>query len=688
MTVTSAAGLDDLILHPESGVYVLPEAGTAVAYLDGAERYLLEALSSSADVGVFSPELRTKVKDWASLYHLTPYRSTIMDALGFANTSARVLELGAGCGAVTRWLGEHFDSVDAVEGSLARARVARERCRDLESVRVAAANFFDLDFGGAYDIATLIGVLEYSHLYHPEYPHDPARAAASNLELVRSSLTDDGLLVIAIENKFGLKYWSGNHEDHSSRRYDGLEGYPTGTSAVTFSAVELERLIAAAGFSGCDFYLPFPDYKLASTIIDASAADPSIYPANWIETPFPDRAGPQQVSPFNEALALRELVPGGLLRDLANSFLILAYNGDREQVRERLGIESGWAVRRYSLDRQPAFCKRASLERTAAGELVVRNTAAAPGSEQPAARLPLTQTFSDQPFHPGHQIQFLLHEAAATGSLHANLPALVEQMSAFLLDNYAAGQTDAFAVPLLRGDALDVTWSNVVAAPETGLWRSTGSECSFSGLLPLDFVLWRGLHRVLDRHRRLLTGSGTESPAQYASALVSSLFPADTAARSALFQELERFVERAAGADPAGHDDLELSLGVQELVSLVQEPCTFQVLAFAKELVEQPALLSTYATAFGAGDRVTLIAYAPDADVDAIAPALQAALTKVGCDSDVMLLAIDREAAAEQRILETTQALLSLEPAAEPFAEMRRFSAGDGESLRALVFSA
>ena len=110
------------------------------------------------------------------------------------------------------------------------------RSEALESVRVAAANFFDLDFAGAYDIATLIGVLEYSHLYHPEYPHDPARAAASNLELVRKSLTDDGMLVIAIENKFGLKYCSGNHEDHSARRYDGLEGYPTGTSAVTFSA--------------------------------------------------------------------------------------------------------------------------------------------------------------------------------------------------------------------------------------------------------------------------------------------------------------------------------------------------------------------------------------------------------------------------------------------------------------------
>ncbi len=685
---TSTSGLDDLVLYQDSGVYVLPEAGTAVSYLDGAERYLLEALMSASDVGVFSPDLRARVRDWASLYHLTPYRATIMDALGFANTSARVLELGAGCGAVTRWLGEHFDSVDAVEGSLARARVARERCRDLKSVRVVAANFFDLDFGRAYDIATLIGVLEYSHLYHPEYPHDPARAAASNLELVRNSLTDDGLLVLAIENKFGLKYWSGNHEDHSARRYDGLEGYPTGTSAVTFSAAELDRLIAAAGFSGCDFYLPFPDYKLASTIVDATAADPSTYPANWIETPFPDRAGAQHTSPFNEALTLRELVPSGLLRDLANSFLILAYNGDRERVRERLGVEGGWAVRHYSLDRRPAFCKRASLERTPTGALVVRNAAAAPGSEQLPAGLPLTQRLAEQEFRPGHQIQFALHEAAATGRLHDRLPVLLEQLRVFLLDNYGTGQADADAVPLLRSEALDVTWSTVVTDPDTGAWRSTDPEWSFGGLLPVDFVLWRGLLHVFARHRRLLAGSGTDSPEEYALSAVSSLFPTAAEGRSVLYHELERFVQRAKGADPADRATLEPGRYVESLVALAQAPRSFQVLAFAAELVEQPELLSTYAAAFGAGDPVRLIAYAPDADVNAIASELQATITKVGCDPDVMLVAVRREAAAEQRLAESTQALLSGRAAAEPFAGMPRFSAGDGERLRVLAFSA
>ena len=153
------------------------------------------------------------------------------------------------------------------------------------------------------------------------------------------------------------------------RRFEGIEGYPSPSSAVTWSARELEALVLAAGFTAADFYLPFPDYKLARTVFDAALAGESTYPANWVETPFPDRAGAQARAPFNESLALREVVRGGLLRDLANSFLVLAYNGDRDAVRERLGIDGGWIARHYSLDRRPAFCKRTSLE----GD-IVRNT--------------------------------------------------------------------------------------------------------------------------------------------------------------------------------------------------------------------------------------------------------------------------------------------------------------------------
>ena len=681
--------LDDLVLHEESGVFVPPREGTAATYHDGAERYLLDALRKTSDLSLFSPELRSRVHDWASLYHLTPYRATILDALGLTARRARVLELGAGCGAVTRWLGEHFERVDAVEGSLARAQVARERCRDLPGVRVTAANFFDLDFAGTFDVATLIGVLEYSHLYHPDHRADPAQAALSNLELVRGSLREDGLLVIAIENRLGLKYLSGCHEDHAGRRFEGVEGYPGRSSAVTFSAAELERLVLAAGFSGLDFYLAFPDYKLARTVLDAAATDTSVYPANWVETPFPDRAGPQREAPFNESLVLREIVSAGLLRDLSNSFVVLAYGGERDRVRASLGIDEGWVARHYSLDRRPAFCKRTSLERTAAGELIVRNTHVAPDVQPDDPALALVQKLEDEPFRPGHQALFELLEYSAAGCLRDRLQTLLAKMRDFLSAGFGAGRNDSAGLPLLRGDALDVTWWNIVVDPQSSAWHAIDGEWRFAGLLPVDYVLWRGLYHAGARHRELLAGVGTEQPEQFALAAVGSLYPTVGADRLTLYRELESAVQRWAGAGGDAGAAGALTPRVRELIRLADAPRNFQVLAFARELVEHPELLATYAAAFGAEDAATLVAYAPDGEAEEIAPRLAAAIAETAeSDPDVMLVAVAREIGVERRLAESARAVLSLGSAVEPFGELPRFGAGDSARLRALAFPA
>ena len=108
-------------------------ASRRVYYSDGeaAEKDILTAIKNTADVSLESEELMRKVKDIASYYHLGIGRSTILRCLDL-HAESRALELGAGCGAITRYLGESFASVHAIEPSPIRAKIARERCRDLE----------------------------------------------------------------------------------------------------------------------------------------------------------------------------------------------------------------------------------------------------------------------------------------------------------------------------------------------------------------------------------------------------------------------------------------------------------------------------------------------------------------------------------------------------------------------------
>jgi len=132
-------------------------------YSDGvaSERYLRHVFSQASDLTSQSTELESYIKDWPSEYHLTRKRAQLLAPLTF-DRSMRVLEVGCGCGAITRHLGENFDQVISVEGSIERARLARLRTKDLDSVSVVCSPFQAIKFKQKFDIIFCIGVFEYS----------------------------------------------------------------------------------------------------------------------------------------------------------------------------------------------------------------------------------------------------------------------------------------------------------------------------------------------------------------------------------------------------------------------------------------------------------------------------------------------------------------------------------------------
>lgn len=286
---------------------------------DEFENYILDVVSNTSDRSVMSPELVGKIKDWPSLYHLTPKRSNLLRPFANKFAGKRILEIGCGCGAITRFLAESGAQVTAIEGSLRRATIARKRCAGMDNVTVICASSEKVPDLGEFDYVMLIGVLEYANSFLG------AGGQKKLLQSCRARLTQEGALFIAIENKLGLKYLAGAKEDHLGVPMLGINNAYSETGVCTLGREELKDLIKSAGYNHIEEYLPFPDYKLPSLIFTPSGHQSEnskiLYPL--VSEIFHKEAQPPSDYAFSLEQAALSVWKNNLSADLANSFLMI-----------------------------------------------------------------------------------------------------------------------------------------------------------------------------------------------------------------------------------------------------------------------------------------------------------------------------------------------------------------------------
>ena len=199
---------------------------------------------------------------WPILYHLSEERGNIVKWIPMAK-DAKVLEVGSGCGAITSTLAKMAGSVTCIDLSKKRSYINAHRNKEQDNVYIHVGNFKDIEptLDCDYDYVMLIGVFEYGQLYI-----GGDHAYEDFMSILLRHLKPDGHLVIAIENKFGLKYWAGCREDHLGSFFSGLEGYKETDGVRTFTRNGLEKIMKAVGVPEYHFYYPYPDYKFMDTL--------------------------------------------------------------------------------------------------------------------------------------------------------------------------------------------------------------------------------------------------------------------------------------------------------------------------------------------------------------------------------------------------------------------------------------
>ena len=282
-------------------------------------------------------EMIANKQNWAILYHFSHIRENIISGLSISPTDS-VLEIGAGCGAITGALARKAGKVICVDLSMKRSLINAYRHQEWDNVEIVVGNFKDVEktLNGKFDVITLIGVFEYAVSYTSGLnPYEDF------LHTIKKHLKDDGKIVIAIENKFGLKYWAGAREDHTGLYFEGIEGYKNTSYARTFSRVELKKIFKNVGFEKWKFYYPYPDYKFPLKMFSDDYL-PEIGELNMNDYVNFDR---ERLILFDELATYSNIIQDGMYPYFANSFLAVIGETDNEKM----------IYSKFSNDRMPKF---------------------------------------------------------------------------------------------------------------------------------------------------------------------------------------------------------------------------------------------------------------------------------------------------------------------------------------------
>lgn len=294
------------------------------------------------------PHIIEESESWPVLYHLSHFRENIVNWLP-VDKSMKVLEVGSGCGAITGALAEKAGSVTCVDLSKKRSMINAYRHKDCDNITIKMGNFKDIEptLDTDYDYVFLIGVFEYGQGYMgSDTPYEDF------MNILRKHCAKDGRIVIAIENRYGLKYFAGCGEDHVGTYFEGIEDYPHGGGVRTFSRNKLMKIMESCGVEEYHFYYPYPDYKFMTTVYSDDYL-PRVGELTNNMRNF-DR---ERLLLFDEKNAYDGLIRDGMFADFSNSFLVV------------IGKKPEQIYAKFSNDRKAEYaictsiCERADKER-------------------------------------------------------------------------------------------------------------------------------------------------------------------------------------------------------------------------------------------------------------------------------------------------------------------------------------
>lgn len=266
----------------------------------------LYAIVSEQDKSDYSFFVRQGEDDFL-LYQLSDIRGNIIRGIDIPD-GARLLELGAEYGAVTGALLETGCIVDSLVYTDAQEEILS--CRVLR------------DYADYKDNHNILKELKqeqkYDYVIISDVQVESYDRLKELLELIKAHLAAHGQIILAFDNKYGLKNFAGVPDRFTGEMYSAIEGY---VNHFGYKMLSLEEMVAACNETGLKIrekYYPYPDHRLAYSIYSDDYL-PKVGELNRnLQNFWQDR-----LLCFDESRAFDTVVRDGMFQIFTNSFLLV-----------------------------------------------------------------------------------------------------------------------------------------------------------------------------------------------------------------------------------------------------------------------------------------------------------------------------------------------------------------------------
>lgn len=398
--------------------------------------------------------------------HLSPERANVLRHLDFSGLD--VLEIGAGMGSVSRFLGEHARSLVCVESDASRLAILVKRLAGLNNWEAVGS----LPGSAQFDVVCVLGIGEEAALAH-----------------AAEFLKPGGVLLIAADNRYGIKYWAGAPVEDAGQMFDGICGFAA--DAPTLYRARLFEILQSNGFICTEEYYPWPDYRICQSVVSKSLAHRRPELAADIAADAIIRDHPSTIQYFPTSIATRHAIAEGRIGEIANSFFLVTTRDSESPVLDRVMRktrekgEVGW---HYSFGRKEPCVTAFRFE----GDAAIVSKSFLAGASPKASSKVRWQHPDHSPVLAGAKVSHLLKRAAYYEGREAYEKVLLE----FLEDTLERFQVDAEHV---APEAYDAVPHNTIR-DENGDLGYFDLEWILAGPMKKD---WLVLRTVLCERRSL-----------------------------------------------------------------------------------------------------------------------------------------------------------------------------------------